>query len=510
MSGHRSPSRRWTIGGFLIAAAAIVAWFVFHIADLGGRPLTIAWGFDPAVYDPQRTSNPVAYEVFRHVCEPLFWEDQSGDLRGWLAEDDVAYSEDDRQLIIRLRPDIYFHDGEPLTPAAVVQSFRRLQTLQASPLTPLLDGVQFEALDDERSVRITLPIPDYEYPRRVLANAYSGILSPRTTPETRFVACTGPYQFDQERYKPNQSITLPRFASYHHMLPEGDKPIKVRIPEVEILFEADAEQRLRQLENGRICVLSLDDPAEAAQLESEERFHTYNAWGGITYLGFNFLSPTWQNTDARRAVAQAVDSQALAISDAFVSADTIFTPPANGYNERAAAYRIPYNPAQSAALLSDLSPLQARRITLSAADSPIHRRFAQEIQGQLHAVGIDVTVQAVPYAEIIAGRHAYDLLLFDYAWWDYTAVAAFLGPGPRNLLAYPESDAAELIFHALGTADAQARQDVLLQLQKLIADKVIWKPLVMRRLSVVVDGRCVQGEITTRFGELYFHTAATQ
>lgn len=84
--------RRWlgalsrlALPATLLWTLAALLWFVAQVDDVGGRPLTVLWSADPGMYDPQHTSNAVAADVFRYVCEPLFYEDGQGIVRGLLA-----------------------------------------------------------------------------------------------------------------------------------------------------------------------------------------------------------------------------------------------------------------------------------------------------------------------------------------------------------------------------------------------------------------------------------------
>ncbi|MCB0206961.1 MAG: hypothetical protein KDH89_19255, partial [Anaerolineae bacterium] len=193
-----------------------LGWLVARSDGMGGRPLVIVWGSDPGAYDPHRTSNPVAQDVFRHVCQPLFYEDESGTVRGLLAEDAFQYSNDGRQLSVSLRPGITFHDGAVLSAEAVQSSFERLQRMSVSPLLADLRGVTVTAQPDGRTVLFDLPSPDFDFVRLVLANPYAAIVSPLTqeTDGPGFVACTGPYQFAASLYRPGHSLTLARYADY--------------------------------------------------------------------------------------------------------------------------------------------------------------------------------------------------------------------------------------------------------------------------------------------------------
>lgn len=176
------------------------------------------------MYDPHNTSHPTAQSIFRHACEPLFYEDFTGELRGLLAEDPIEYASDGQSVTIRLRPDIRFHDGALLNAQAVKSSFEWLQRQGVSPLLNDLRSVHINAHTDQQTVTFHLPSPDYEFVRLVLTNSYAAIVSSLTQTSTApgFVACTGPYQFVPEQYQPNRSLTLARVKNYHtppHYLP---------------------------------------------------------------------------------------------------------------------------------------------------------------------------------------------------------------------------------------------------------------------------------------------------
>ena len=60
------------------------------------------------------------------------------------------------------------------------------------------------------------------------------------------------------------------------------------------------------------------------------RFRRYTATGGVTYLGFNFQHPRWQDERTRQALALALDKSALAGEGPFWVADTPLAPDAIG------------------------------------------------------------------------------------------------------------------------------------------------------------------------------------
>ncbi|MCE7984210.1 MAG: ABC transporter substrate-binding protein [Caldilinea sp. CFX5] len=504
-------SNQWLALALLVWLLLISSWLFVRSDGVGGRPLNIVWSYDPALFDPHQTTDPVAYSIFRHVCEPLFYEDFDGAVRGLVAEDNFKYTDDGRRLLVYLRPGITFHDGTPLTAAAVQMSFQRLLHLGNSPLISNLKEVKFIA-HNERLIEFALPFPDYDFVRLVLSNPYAVIISPNTDvrKEPGFVACTGPYRFAPELYQPEQSLALVRYGAYQWPPAYFANRRYAYIPKVQFLFQTEAEKRVDALLRGDVCVLSLDRD-QLDRVSTEPHLQLYKASGGVTYLGFNFLQPRWQDVRLRQAVAMAINKVALAAMGPFDVADTPLNQAMTGYDSDAATYAHPHDPQQSRQQLQAVHFDPSAEIILLLPQSNTYRRLAEAIVQDLAAVGINnVRLREASRAEIASQRQQFDLLLFDYAWGDYTALAIFLGPGPRNLLSYPNGDVAELIQQARMAATDEQRQSHLLAAQRIVLANAIWQPLVIRQLTFAVDSRCVQDERQSPFGELLFHDAWTQ
>jgi len=508
----RTWSHRLIVPVTLAWLLATLGWLVGRSDGLGGRPLVIVWGDDPGDYDPHHTSHPIAQSVFRHTCEPLFYEDFDGVVRGLLAEDDFEYGDSGRRVTVRLRPGITFHDGTRLDAGAVQASFERLQRLGVSPLLNDLRDVTVTAQPDGRSIVFTLPEPDYEFVRLVLGNPYAAIVSPQAgdVAAPGFVACTGPYRFAPSLYRPGRSLTLARYADYRwppvYFVNRG----AAYIPQIRFVFEAERTRRLDHLLKGEGCVLSLSQE-QIATVAALPRFRLYEASGGVSYLGFNFQRPRWQDARVRQAVALALDKTALAELGPFLIADTPLAANAIGYDLRAAAFGYGYDPDRSQALLAQAGFDAGAEVVLLIPESKTYRELAAAVRQQLQAIGLSqVRIREVPRADILTQRQDFDLLLFDYAWGNYRALGIFLGPGPRNLLNYPCGDVAGLVWKARTTADPKQRQQFVLEAQRVILEQVLWQPLLVRRITFAVDGTCVQGERQSPYGELLFHDADTR
>ena len=505
---------RWLPTLFVVVwLAGAGIWLVHHSEGMGGRPLVIEWAYNPAQFDPQRTSNPVAYEVFRHVCEPLFYLDEQAQPRGLLARDDYRVEDGGRRFIVPIRSGIQFHHGRTLDAIAVQASFERLKRLGKSPLINLFRDVVITVSEDEDAVIFQLQESNYEFVRLALSNPYAAIVAPLTPEEDQpFVDCTGPFQFVPNLFHPgDDALVLARFPHYHWPPAYAENRGPSHIPEIDVRFEPDKEKRFQDLIEGKACVLSLDKGQEKKSLNYLELFQ---AQGGLTYLGFNFQRERWRDERARQAIAMAIDKEALAKSGPFWKAETPLAPGSIGYDPSLSRYGYGFDPERSRQLLAQIDFDKDAEITLLYPESNTYRHIAADMARQLQSVGLkNIRLKEVKRSSILNERQDFDLLLFDYAWNHYVALGAFLGPGPRNLLNYPNSDISKRIMKALSVESPAQREAYVEEAQRTVLEKAIWQPLLMRRLTIAVNRRCVRGvrQLPEKAGgDLVFYDADTR
>ena len=112
------------------------------------QTLRIALRQDLDVLDPTLATTYVGRIVFAGLCDKLFDIDEKLNIVPQLA---TGYEwADDRTLVIRLRPDVKFHNGEVLDAAAVKYSLERHLTLQGS-----FRRSEINAIDHVEVVRIS-------------------------------------------------------------------------------------------------------------------------------------------------------------------------------------------------------------------------------------------------------------------------------------------------------------------------------------------------------------------
>lgn len=139
-----------------------------------------------AMLQPPRAGlTPLSDDAFKlsrwSTSETLIALDENGDAQpalttSWQSINDTTWH-------FTLRPDVHFHDGEPLNPAAVVNALSA--ATRAAPKPRILDGVTLHiSADGDNAVRVTTTTPDPLLPQR-LSSPQLAILSPNAYQEGR-------------------------------------------------------------------------------------------------------------------------------------------------------------------------------------------------------------------------------------------------------------------------------------------------------------------------------------
>src|SRR3982074_848302 len=114
--------------------------------------LRIGLAEDPDILDPSMARTYVGRIVFSAVCDKLFDIDEKLNIVPQLALSHET-SADGKEVTIKLRPGVKFHDGEPFDAEAAKFSFERHLTMQGSfrkPELAALDRVEDAVLAADR------------------------------------------------------------------------------------------------------------------------------------------------------------------------------------------------------------------------------------------------------------------------------------------------------------------------------------------------------------------------
>src|ERR1043165_2767459 len=198
-----------------LAAAAVALCFSLASSVHAETTLRIGLAEDPDILDPTLARTYVGRIVFASFCDKLFDIDDKVNIVPQLALSHET-SADGKEVTIKLRPNVKFHDGEPLDAEAAKFSIERHLTLSGSFRKPELATVDHVEVVDPLTIKIVLKVP-FSPLIAQLTDRAGMMVSPKAAKAAgdRFglhPVCAGPYKF-VERVQQDR-IVFEKFADY--------------------------------------------------------------------------------------------------------------------------------------------------------------------------------------------------------------------------------------------------------------------------------------------------------
>src|SRR3977135_354579 len=211
--------------------------------------LRIGLAEDPDVLDPSIGRTYVGRIVFAAVCDKLFDIDEKLNIVPQLALSHET-SADGKEMTIKLRPGVKFHDGEAFDAEAAKFSLERHLTMQGSFRKPELAAVDHVEVVDPLTIKLVLKTP-FSPLIAQLTDRAGMMVSPKAAKEAgdKFSVhpvCAGPYKF-VERVQQDR-IVFEKFADYWNK-------DNVFIDRVVYLPIVDATVRLANLKSGGLDLI---------------------------------------------------------------------------------------------------------------------------------------------------------------------------------------------------------------------------------------------------------------
>lgn len=360
---------------------------------------TVVQSLDPALAYNKVLSAPM-YQGLLALTE-------SGELEPMLAE---SYTQPSPNVYtFKLRPDVKFWDGNPMTSADVVTSLN----YYADPATgkgasSQYAGVESVTADDDHTVTITLKQPDVSF-LQVLAwagtifekSAYEQNKATFGAPGT-LIQATGPFQVTS--FDPNTGIEFKANPNY------WGGPVNIDALSVKY-FKTETSAALA-FRTGEIDVAF---PTEAASFASssgaELRSTPANAMG---IFGINVTQAPWDDIHVRRAAAYALNRESLikALGSPATPLSTIILPeqleglasPGDVEAVLSSVPGYPYSLEKAKEEMAKSAHADGFSTTLTTSTSGYASQpVAEAIAGMLGKIGIDVEVSVLDPATWLKG-----------------------------------------------------------------------------------------------------------
>lgn len=326
---------------------------------------------------------------FRAIFDPLYIADQ-GDVRYYLAES-YSVSDDGLEVTIKLKDNLKWHDGEPITADDVIFSFQvasmSWRTLNGQP-------VEYEKVDD-LTIKAILPMPNVVFPMKLgavtimPAHMFEGITTLeeyRQSPSHQLGIGSGPYKVKE--WNKGESIVLERFDDYYRGTAPFDTLIYKILP--------DENAREVAFQSGEASFKIISDELQYDRYVNDDKYDTYlYDENRVTFVGFNSNSPITSDIRARQAITYALNQEEI-VAGAFgehlaLPANSIFTPGNRYYDPDRLSY---VQDLDTAKKLAEECGLAGKTVRLIYDTSYVGTdNAATIIQEQLKAIDVNVEVQ---------------------------------------------------------------------------------------------------------------------
>lgn len=409
-----------------ITAAVVFVGCTRHEAppSVSTQVLRISQRNEPSDLDPATATLPDEFFVIGALSEGLLVPDPAGGAPLPGAAERYEISSDGRTYTFHLRPAAVWSNGEPVTAADFVDSYRRLLTpATAAPKANLFFAVKnarafasgaltdFSAVGiraaDPQTLVITLDQPAVRFPYYVASG-------PWTPVNPRIVAQFGRTWTAPGHFVGNGTFTLAEWRAQQRIVvkknPRYRAAASIRLDEIDFIrFDSDDTEE-RAYRAGQIDVTVTVPRTKIAVYASERPADLHRAPTAETrFLSFNTRRPALADARVRRALALAIDRTRIV--------ERVMQ---GGQQPALRFVPLPLRPASMPPLTAELrdDPAEARRLLAAAgfsdgknfprlelaAWSPSQTPVLEAIQAMWRQeLGIDVSVTTREAKVLLAG-----------------------------------------------------------------------------------------------------------
>src|SRR6266851_200039 len=400
-----------------LAALAALLTLASHAA-LAQTTLRIGLAEDPDVLDPTLARTYVGRIVFASFCDKLFDIDEKLDVVPQLALSHET-APDGKAVIVKLRPGVKFHDGEPLDAEAAKFSLERHITMTGSFRKPELAPVDRVEVVDPLTIRIVLKTPFAPLIAQLTDRA-GMMVSPKAARAAgdRFglhPVCAGPYKF-VERVQQDR-IVVEKFADYWNK-------DNVFIDKITYLPIVDGTVRLANLRSGGLDLIERVLATDIKAVRDNPKLKLIKAvslgYTGITMnLGNGPKSdtPFGKDVRVRRAFELSLDREAInqvVFNGEFVPGNQWISPQ-NFYYQQ--AFPIPKRDvAKAKTLLKEAGVAAPLTLDFMVPNGPENRAVAEVVQSMAAEAGFDLKIRVTEFATSLKQGEDGDYQLYLIGW----------------------------------------------------------------------------------------------
>lgn len=442
---------------------------------------TLTWAFTqiPTKLDPVWTQARTDSIILSNIVQPLVRPNRDAtDVEGAVADSWEA-SEDGLTFTFTLRPNLSFHNGDPVTPDDVVASLERARTLGVHKWS--LEQVESIEAADDATVVITLGSQVAGFLARVamISNAIFPKAEIDAIGEEEFSSPIGTGPFKVTEWVPNDHLTLDKNASYWEQGEDGE-PLPY-LDQLLITEVAEDATKVLQIQSGSLHGTEGIPFSQVSELESNPNGQlVFFPNQQIYFMVIQVTKPPFDDVKVRQAMSLALDRQVFvdrATGGTAEVANSMLPNSSLCWNPDAT---LPYDVERAKQLIAeskypdghDGAKLQVPSGNTIGRDNAV---IAQQMWGE---IGINLTIEEVEGSTL--GDNWYQSnfeAISGYQWtngmMDPEQIMRFFFIDPRMNTGYePSQETIDLVEAASVELDPDARCEMYYELQNIYNEDV--------------------------------------
>ncbi|USG68263.1 peptide-binding protein [Brevibacillus ruminantium] len=439
------------------------------------------------------TRNLASSNIQELVFNGLYRLTDKQDIEPDLADGLPVPSPDFKELTVKMRKDIKFSDGHPLTADDVVFSYNiPINDDYVGSRKSTFDKLEKIEKVDDSTVRFIFTEPYIGYngmlthqilPQHVLKDVPVKELTKSAFFKDKPIG-SGPYKLVE--WRQGQYLTFTRNETYFKSIPSIEK--------ITIKIIPDSNVAMAQLQTGEINLSSVSGENVEVIKEYAEKSGKIKLQEGIpttsyTYIGWNTTNPLFKDKLVRQALTTAIDRQT--IIDSVLEGQGVLIhsqtpPPFWNYTEDVPKF--PYDEEKAKQMLAEagwkpgsdgILVKDGKRFAfemLVSQGSKARQKIATVVQQELRKVGIEMTPRVMESSAYAQNVHDKKFEAVINGWnrngdsnpkgtWDTASIE-----GGSNYISYSNPDVDRLIEEDSKTLDINKRKELLAKIDALIAE----------------------------------------
>ena len=436
--------------------------------------LRIGLAEDPDILDPTMGRTYVGRIVFASFCDKLFDIDEKLNIVPQLALSHET-SADGKEVTIKLRPGVKFHDGEPFDAEAAKFSLERHLTLPGSFRKPELATVDHVDVVDPLTIKLVLKVP-FSPLIAQLTDRAGMMVSPKAVKEQgdKFglhPVCAGPYKF-VERVQQDR-IVFEKFADYWNK-------DNVFIDRLVYLPIVDATVRLANLKSGGLDLIERVLATDIKDVRADSRIKLSTALElGYLALTINVNNdknkgPLSQSEKVRQALDLSIDREAInqVVFNGEFTPGNQWVSPEHPYYQKAFPIQ-KRDIAKAKALLKESGAALPVSVDLMVPKGPENEAVAQVLQSMAAEAGFDLKIRLIEFATSFKQAQAGEFQAFLIGWSgridpDGNSYVFLHTNAPQNDGKYSNPEADKALEDARLITDPAQRKAIYEKLTKIV------------------------------------------